>query len=122
MPTLVTPFHLSRTRSRRNSSSPRPPRKLTRPHHAVATVELDPELHAIRVVRKPRKTFKRRIILLWKRLSGPSRPRASRRFSFMPPDFDLVSHDGHSRSKRDSRRRSKYFGTLAVVDPEDLTS
>ncbi|KAJ7252740.1 hypothetical protein B0H12DRAFT_1117598, partial [Mycena haematopus] len=129
MPTFPTRFPLSRARSRRRS--PRPTRKLTfvavyptllvrklmnaanrRSHNKVATlaaVELDPELQSIHVVRKPRNTVKRRLIMFWKHLSTPSRPRASRRFSFMPPDFDLVSHDVHFKSKRDSRRISKYW-------------
>ncbi|KAJ7449658.1 hypothetical protein FB451DRAFT_751623 [Mycena latifolia] len=109
MPLLST-FRLTKARSRRYSSSPRGARKLNRTKTSpttVATVELDSKLPSIRVVRKPRKTFKRRLILIWKRISSPSRPRASRRFSFMPPDFALVSHDEHLKS-RDSRGGSKY--------------
>ncbi|KAJ6591637.1 hypothetical protein DFH09DRAFT_180252 [Mycena vulgaris] len=110
MPLFFASFRLAKARSRRHSSSSRATRKLTRPATSpatVATIELDSKLPSIRVVRKPRKTFKRRLILIWKRLSSPSRPRASRRFSFIPPDFALVSHDEPLKS-RDSRRVSKY--------------
>ncbi|KAJ6518742.1 hypothetical protein C8R45DRAFT_949111 [Mycena sanguinolenta] len=113
MPTFATNFCLSRSRTRRHS--PQPTRKLTRRRNTVATVaavELDPELQAIRVVRKPRNTVKRRLVMLWKHLSTPSRPRASRRFSFIPPDFALVSLDGLSNSQRDPHRRSIYFGAV----------
>ncbi|KAJ7720580.1 hypothetical protein DFH07DRAFT_305473 [Mycena maculata] len=114
MPRFLTAFRL-RPRSRRLSSSPRVTHNLRTktPHDTVATVELDPMLHSIHVVRKPRHTFKRRLILVWKRLSSPARPRASRRFSYIPPDFDLVSH-GAQKSKRDSRRRTKYLEALPV--------
>ncbi|KAJ7281607.1 hypothetical protein C8J57DRAFT_1500303 [Mycena rebaudengoi] len=87
-------------------------RKLSRtksPRATTTTVELDPTMPAIRVVRKPRKTIKRRFTLMWKRLSTPSRPRASRRFSFIPPDFDLVSRETRLKSTRDERRKSKYL-------------
>ncbi|KAJ7504447.1 hypothetical protein B0H11DRAFT_1982373 [Mycena galericulata] len=138
---ILIMHHVSTTfclqpRSRRHSSSARVTRKLVfvpalvthpmaqpvyrrtkAPHDTVATVELDPTLPSICVVRKPRKTFKRRLVLVWKRLSSPARPRASRRFSFMPSNFELVSHDA-PKSKRDSRRRSKYFEAQPVAEQE----
>ncbi|KAK7030668.1 hypothetical protein R3P38DRAFT_2929816 [Favolaschia claudopus] len=113
---IVTRLQLLKPRPR--PTFPRLNRKLTRSHDSAATANLDAALQSIRVFRKPqpRKTFKRRFVLLWKRLTNPSRPRASRRFSFMPPDFDLVSHDRYSR--RESRRKSKISEAMTVVVPE----
>ncbi|KAJ7180609.1 hypothetical protein C8R46DRAFT_1069975 [Mycena filopes] len=111
MPTFVARFRLTKTRSRRE---PRAHRKLTRTRSSRDTgaVERDPMLASARVVRKPRKSLKRRLVVMWKRFSTPSRPRASRRFSFMPPGFDRVSHDAQLKAKRDSRRWSRHLVVL----------
>ncbi|RDB23354.1 hypothetical protein Hypma_009106 [Hypsizygus marmoreus] len=54
---------------------------------------------------KRRTSFKRRLLLIWKRLTKPRRSRRSRRFSFMPEGFVRVEI---SRFRvRDSLRFSK---------------
>ena len=51
------------------------------------------------------KTFVRRIILLFKRIREPKRPRHSRRFSFIPPGFVTVDPTQFTKS---ARRRAIY--------------
>ncbi|EDR14664.1 uncharacterized protein LACBIDRAFT_305516 [Laccaria bicolor S238N-H82] len=51
------------------------------------------------------KTFVRRVILFWKRIKEPKRPRHSRRFSFIPPGFVTVDPAQFTKS---ARRRAIY--------------
>ncbi|KAK7060928.1 hypothetical protein VNI00_000661 [Paramarasmius palmivorus] len=37
------------------------------------------------------KPLKRKVVLAWKRLNAPTKPRESRRFSYLPPGFAFVS-------------------------------
>ncbi|KAF8074994.1 hypothetical protein FPV67DRAFT_1475667 [Lyophyllum atratum] len=49
-----------------------------------------PETRRLRKSPKKRKSLTRHVLLLWKRLTRPARPRRSRRFSFLPEGFIRV--------------------------------
>ncbi|KAF8920509.1 hypothetical protein CPB85DRAFT_1428600 [Mucidula mucida] len=62
----------------------------------------------------------RRFTLLWKRLTRPSRPRQSRRFSFVPPGFDIVPVGKKNRAKSTMslrKRRARRNGMIFDAPP-----